>query len=89
MLLTEWKDISFALPKLQDIILKASFLIHYEEICFLGNLRVNLKEKLIIDECFNWVFKVIASEICVCEGEIEHFIPEEVVCCLFPMGIYK
>ena len=63
-----------ALPELQNVIFKACLLIHYEEIGFLSNRRVNLEEELVIDECLDRVFIVIGSEISVDEGKIEDLI---------------
>ena len=51
-------------------------MIHYEEIGFLSNRRVNLEEELVIDECLDRVFIVIGREIGVDEGEIEDLISE-------------
>jgi len=49
----------FALPKLEDLILQISLLIHDEEVCFLGGSGLNFEEELVIDEVFNRVFEVI------------------------------
>jgi hypothetical protein len=69
----------FALPELQDVILQASLLVHYEEVGLLGDSGVNLKEELVVDEGFYWALIVIGREIGVNEGIIEDLIPEKVI----------
>ena len=68
-----------ALPKLEDLILQISLLIHDVKVGFLRGSGLNLKEELVIDESFNGVFEVIWSEIGVNEGIIQDLAPEKVI----------
>ena len=68
-----------ALPKLEDLILQISLLIHDVEVGFLDGSGLNLEEELVIDEVFNRVFEVIWREIGVNEGIIEDLAPEKVI----------
>ena len=68
-----------ALPKLEDLILQISLLIHDEEVGFLGGSGLNFEEELVIDEVFNRVFEVIWREVGVNEGIIEDLAPEKVI----------
>ena len=54
-------------------------LVHYEEVGFLGDLGINFKEELVIDESFNRVYEVIGHEIGVNEGIIEDLAREKII----------
>ena len=68
-----------ALPELQDVILQARLLVHYEEVGFLRDSGVYLEEELVVDEGFNRALVVIGREIGVNEGIVEDLVPEKVI----------
>ena len=75
-----------ALPELQYIVLKAGLLIHDEEIRFLSDRWVNIKEQLIVDERLNGIIEVISGEVGVNEGKVEDLIPEIVIYLLLTLA---